>query len=182
MSRVKTPSPAEPPAIVEMEKVITGESIREKLSAVGELVTAEYAATELGGYESAKAAELFGQGVSVPRTRTRFLYSYDGVTRAGIDCSAITVEKDDGLMRIRVVLPKAKLFRTELAADSFRYYDERTGTFTPIAIPDLTAVDPVLAQTVEQHAVEGGLLSKADEQACSLVSALLEGMFASDGF
>lgn len=170
------------PTVIEVEKPITGESLQEKLRAAGTLVTEEYASTEVGSYESRKAAELFGQGVTVPLTRASFLYCYEGTIRAGVELAELTLEKDDALKTITVRLPKAKLLGSELTADSFRYYDEKIGAFSPIAVASPDAVNPILKENTEKRAVENGLLTRADERAKTLVAALLNGMFASDGY
>lgn len=170
------------PTVIEVEKPITGEALQEKLRAAGVLVTEEYASTEVGSYESRKAAELFGQGVTVPLNRASFLYSYEGAIRAGVELAELTVEKDDAIKTITVRLPKAKLLGSELLADSFRYYDEQTGAFSPIVIPSPDAVSPILRENAERRAVENGLLTRADERAKTLIAALLEGMFGADGY
>lgn len=182
--RSKEPKKVEtvPPTIIEVEKVVTGEAMQEKLRAAGELVTAEYASTEAGSYVTRRAAELFGQGVAVPSSRTNFLYCYEGTIRAGVDFSGVTVEKDDELKQITVRLPKAKIISSELAADSFRYLDDRTGVFNPIAVPSMEGISPILKENVEKRAVESGLLTRADEQARGMMRSLVEGVFGADGY
>lgn len=171
-----------PPAVVEIEMVVTGEALQEKLRGIGELATEEYACTEVGSYASSRAAELFGANVQVPLTRTNIIYSYDGVIRAGIDCAGITVEKDDTLKRIRVCLPAAKVLSTEFLPDSFRVYDDKANLFNPIQIASLADVNPVLLENAATHAVDNGLLERADEHARILVKTLLEGAFKSDEY
>ena len=170
------------PAVIEVEKTITGEALQAKLRAAGVLVTQEYASTEVGSYESRNAAELFGQGVTVPLNRASFLYCYEGVTRAGVDLTELTLEKDDEFKTITVRLPKARILGTELKADSFRYYDEKTGTFSPIAVASPDAVNPILKENAEKRAADNGLLTYADESAKTQIAALLEGMFGTDGY
>ena len=171
-----------PPTIIEVEKIVSGEAMQEKLRAVGELVTAEYASTEAGSYETRKAAELFGEGVAVASNRNNFLYCYEGTIRAGVDFSGVTVEKDDALKQITVRLPKAKILGSELAINSFRYLDDRTGAFNPIAVASAEGVSPILKENVEKRAVESGLLTRADERARGMIGSLVEGAFGTDGY
>ena len=172
----------ETPAVIEVETVVSGEIMQEKLRGIGELATEEYAYTEVGSYDSRKSVEIFGQTIGIPLTRATFIYSYDGAIKAGIDFTAVTVEKDETSKQIVVRLPKAKILSSELFTDSFRLYDEKNNIFNPIGVEAVTETNRVLQQNAETRAVENGLLDRADVQARALISSLLESAFDLDGY
>ena len=180
----KKPRAAEntPTAVVEIEKIVSGDAIQEKLRAVGELTSEEYAYAETGSYETRKAAELFGQGAKVPTTRANFFYRYEGVIRAGVDFSEARVEKDDTLKSIAVYLPKAKILNSELAAGDFSVYNEKTNTFDPIGVEAAAEQVAALREEAETRAVENGLLDRADENARDLVEAMIGSAYSADGY
>lgn len=172
----------ETPTVIEVESVVTGEIMQEKLRGIGELATEEYAYTEVASYDSRKTVELFGQNVNVPLTRSSFIYSYDGAIKAGIDFTGVSVEKDDSLKIITVRLPTARILSSELFLDSFRLYDEKNNIFNPIGVESLNDANLLLKENAEKRAVENGLLERADEQARILIRSLLESTFRIDGY
>ncbi len=172
----------ETPAVVEIETVISGEIMQEKLQSIGELATEEYTYTEVGSYDSRKSVELFGKNIGIPLTRASFIYSYDGAIKAGIDFTGIRVEKDDELKRIVVILPKAKILSSELFADSFRLYDEKNNIFNPIGVESVTDASRQLKENAENRALENGLLERADEHARAMVRTFLESAFGLDDY
>lgn len=172
----------ETPTVIEVKTIVTGEIMQEKLRAIGELATEEYTYTEVASYDRSKSVELFGQNVNIPLTRTSFIYSYDGAIKAGIDFTAVTVEKDDTLKRVTVRLPKAKILSSELFLDSFRLYDEKNNIFNPITVESVTETNHLLQENAEARAVEKGLLERADEHARALIRSVLESAFDVEGY
>ena len=116
--------------ITETETTISGEIIQAGLADIGELATEEYYFTEVETYDSTKTFMDF----NLPFTTTRFVYSYDGVIKAGIDFTGIEVEKDDLLKTITIRLPKSKILSSEIDESSFQVYDEEQSIFNKVSI------------------------------------------------
>jgi hypothetical protein len=151
------------------ETVITGEIIREGLADIGELATQEYYFTEVESYDSQKKVNDF----KIPLTTSRFVYSYDGMIKAGIDFTGIQVEKDDLKKLIMVKLPKAKILSVEIYEDSFKVYDEKQSIFNQVSISDFNNTNANLKARAEERAIERGLLDKANDNAVLLLKNFL---------
>lgn len=167
---------------VETKTVITGEMMQEKLREIGELATEEYAYTEVGTYDSSMSVQIFGYGVSIPLTQSKFIYSYDGIIKAGIDFTHITVEKNEETGRVTVTLPKAVILSSELDEDSFELYDERNNIFNPFSVSDVNTTNRTLKTSAEDKAISKGLLTRADANAKALISGLLQSAYDLSGY
>lgn len=146
---------------------ITSDLIGQQLLDVQELSTVEYFYTNMGRYEN----QLDFYGWQVPFTTKRFIVSYDGVIKAGIDLSELKVSISGGT--IVVALPPAKILSHEIPEESIEVFDETRNIFNQIAIEDYTGFVADQRADVEQKAVEKGLLTQADEKARSAVENLL---------
>ena len=105
-------------ADVEREPSITSDLISEKLITVNELVTVDYIYTNMGKFED--VSDFYGW--NVPFTKKRFIVSYDGRIKAGIDMSKVRVEvKKD---KIQISLPEPKIFSHEIDHSSLELFDE----------------------------------------------------------
>ena len=162
-------------AIIGENTAISGETIRSGLNGIGELATEEYYFTQVETYDSTKSAQLFNITFDIPLTRTRFIYSYDGVIKAGVDFTKIEVEKDDLRRVITVTLPKSHILSTEIDFDSFELYDEQQSIFNPVSVRDVNDTNRAMMQTAEKDALAKGLLDRADKNAETLVKNFLRG-------
>lgn len=154
---------------------ISGETIRSGLNDIGELATEEYYFTQVETYDSTKSAQLFNITFDLPLTHTRFIYSYDGVIKAGIDFSEVTLEKDDLKRLITVSLPKAHILSSEIDYDSFELYDEKASLFNPIHVSDVNDTNRMMLRSAEKAALDKGILERADKNAEALVKNFLRG-------
>lgn len=146
---------------------ITSDLISQQLSNIQELSTVEYYYTNMGRFEN----QLDFYGWAVPLTRKSFIISYDGVIKAGVDLSAVTVSVSGG--QIIVTLPEAEIFSHEIPEDSIVIFDETHNIFNPITISDYTGFTQDQKAEVEAGVVENGLLAQANERACTAVERLL---------
>ncbi len=155
--------------LTETETVISGEVIKEGLADIGELATEEYYFTEVESYDSSKSFMDF----KLPFTTSKFVYSYDGLIKAGIDFTAVEVEKDDLLKTITVKLPKAKILSSEIDESSFQVYDEKQSIFNKVSISNFNDTNADLKNRAEERAIKKGLLDKADANATMLIKNFL---------
>ncbi len=154
--------------IVEVEREITVETLRDGLNEMGYLITEEYYFTDLMGYTS--FLSFFRTDIPIPFTESSYLVSYDGVVSAGMDLSAARVEKDDEHKRVTVRLPAASIKSVDIDLNSFQLREEKTGLGNPISVRDFNSSLQELENAARQKAVERGLLEKADENARVVVS------------
>ena len=97
---------------------------------IGELVTQAGYFTNV--QKQNEDQKLFG--MSVPFTTSQYIFSYDGVVKAGLDFSKIEVQIDDANKLATVKLPKIEIFDISIDNESLKIYDESQSIFTPLHI------------------------------------------------
>ena len=159
---------------VETKTAITAEVVEGQLRDVGELASEEYAYREVATFDSTKSVQIFGHELSLPLTQSRFIYSYEGTIRAGIDFAQIDAEVDESTKQIRVILPASRILSSELDETSFELYDEQNNIFNPFSVKDVNETNRALKENAERRALDGGLLERADANARTMVRSLLQ--------
>ena len=166
--------------IVEVEKTVSAEILRDGLRDMGVLETEEYYFTEvISGSNMLQLdldLKLFRINEPIPLTESSFLASYDGVVTAGIDFEQIAVAKDDELRLIQITLPHSEILHVDIDPESFTLYDEKKGIGTRITMEDYNAALTELERTAAAKAEERGLLQKADRNAETLIRNFVESM------
>lgn len=154
--------------IVRTEKVITAETIQDGLRDMGFLLTEEYYFTEVVSYSSIKKFV-----IEWSFTESSYLASYDGVVAAGIDCSRITVEKDDENKTILISVPKAQARPADIDPNSLVVYSEKEGAGNHISIEDYNNSLIELEKAAEKKAVERGVLDRANANAERMIRSFV---------
>lgn len=165
----------EVPVEVEVEKKISSEVIQDGLRSIGELATQEYSYTEVGTLEKKTLTEIFGISITLPGTKSSYIYSYDGVIKAGLDFAQIAIEKDDETKAIVATLPRCRITSHQFVEGSFELYDEKNSVFNPVSIRDFDLSNTQLKASAEKKALDKGLLETADENAKALIESFLRG-------
>lgn len=149
--------------------------VQSQITEIAELATATYSYTELGQYESSK--EFYG--TKVPFTTNKFILTYDGVIKAGVDVGKAQIEEKDGTITVR--LPQAQVISHEIDENSVKVFDEKTSIFNQFTVEDYTAFYADQKKSVEEKAISKGLLTEARSQAVKAVTAALEPLVGEDG-
>ncbi len=149
------------------EPQITGDLLASRLRSVQELVTVSYYYTNMGRFEN----QVDFYGWKVPFTTKSFIVSYDGVIKAGVDLEQLQVSIGDG--EVTVTLPESRIISHEIPEDSLEVFDESDNLFNHITIEDYTAFTQDQKSAMEQRAVDGGLLDRANQEARTAVDSLL---------
>ena len=167
-------------SLVKEQESVVLETVQDGLKAMGELVTEEYAFTEVITYSNLKQF----LGIDLPWTETNYIASYDGVIRAGIDFAAVkvTVEPRDDGEHLTVTLPKAEIQSTEIDPDSFILYSEKTGLGNPLSASDFNQSLTELEHDAQKNAIEKGVLDRADEQARLLIERFIQSVLIEDTY
>ena len=152
----------------EQQPVITSDLLGQQLQTVQELVSVEYHYTNMGKFEN----QVDFYGWKVPFTTKRFLVSYDGLIKAGVDLSGATVEVDEVQKSVTITLPESRILSHEIPEDSIQVFDETRNIFNPITIEDYTGFTRDQEAEVEQRAIDEGLHTGASEKAREAVETL----------
>lgn len=146
---------------------ITSALLGQRLSAIQELATQEYHYTNMGRFQN----QLDFYGWKVPFTTKSFIVAYDGVIKAGVDLSELQVEVSG--KTISVTLPEGEILSHEIDEDSLEVFDETKNIFNPIQIEDYTGFTADQKASMEQRAIDEGLLTAASERARTVVEEFL---------
>lgn len=149
--------------------------VQSQITEIAELATVTYSYTELGQYESSK--EFYG--TKVPFTTNKFILTYDGVIKAGVDVGKAQIEEQGGTITVR--LPQAQVLSHEIDENSVKVFDEKTSIFNQFTVEDYTAFYADQKKSVEEKAISKGLLTEARSQAVKAVTAALEPLVGEDG-
>ena len=154
---------AKEPEIVPPDPVV----LESQLSDIAELATVRYHYTNMGQFENSNDF----YGVKIPFTTKKFVLTYDGEIKAGVNLAEAEVELRD--TTVHVILPPAELLSHEIDPDSVEVFDEKTSLFNAFHVEEFAAFQADQKEAMEQKAKENGLLQEASEQARRSVEQLL---------
>lgn len=138
-----------------------------RLAEVSELASVTYTYTNMAQFENSDDF----YGMKIPFTTKKFILSYDGTIKAGIDLGDVEIEVRDN--DVTVTLPEAEILAHEIDADSVEIFDEKTSIFNPFTIEDFTAFQAAQREVMEEKALQRGLLAQAREKAGNSVRLML---------
>ena len=153
--------------------VITDSLISEQLNALRELVTTEYLYTNSGKYENQNQITIIGKDINIPFTGKRFIVAYDGRIKAGIDIGQTQIDIDEDARAITIALPKSEIISHETFEDTLVVLDETNNVFNPISIENYNEFVSAQKDSMEEKAIERGLLTNADVEAKLMVQSFL---------
>lgn len=156
------------PVVSEIVTVNT-EIIEDGLKEMGTLITQEYYFTQVEEYKSTERVWIFDSKAS-------FIFSYDGVVTAGIDCNDIDISKDDEAKLIKVQIPKSEIIGVNIDHDSFKIYEEKEGLWNKL---DMTKYNNSIIEfenEAKSKALNKGIIDKADENAKNLIESFINSL------
>lgn len=116
-------------------------------------------------------------GWEVPFTEKKFIITYNGSIKSGIDLNYVTVAVLNDKKQIKVNLPEAKILSHEIDEDSIKIFDEKNSIFNPLKVEDFKSFATDQKDNVEKEAIKKGLLTEAETHS---KDAILE-TFSIDG-
>ena len=152
--------------VVEEIVTVNTEIIKDGLKEMGTLITQEYYFTQVEEYKSTERVWIFDSKAS-------FIFSYDGVVTAGIDCNDIEITKDDEAKIINVKIPKSNIIGVNIDHDSFKIYEEKEGLWNK---RDMTKYNNSIIEfenEAKNKAINKGIIDKADENAKTLIESFI---------
>ncbi|MCP1103430.1 hypothetical protein M2454_002283 [Aequitasia blattaphilus] len=132
---------------------------------IGELVTQSAYCTEVSVSENSR--QLFG--ATIPFTKSKQMYSYDVVIKAGYDFNEITWKANESTIEVK--LPEPKVMSNEIDMESFKVYHEDESIFSPITLDDNNDALKELKETAQKDAIEKGLLENARSNAEKILTS-----------
>lgn len=162
----------------EKEPVITRELLSQQLYTIQELAVVEYYYTNMGKFEN----QIDFYGWEVPFATKRFILSYNGTIKAGVDLEKTEIRVDDASHTVAVLLPEGRVLSHEILEDSIEVFDETKNIFNHITIEDYTGFTREQKQVIEKKAIEEGLLATASEKARKAVESLFSLLPGMDGY
>ena len=151
----------------EPKAVMTSAQLSSQLEDIGELATVKYLYTNMGKFEESNEFK----GFKIPFTTKRFIVTYDGIIKAGIDTTDMTIDVKDNI--ITVSLPPSRILSHQVDNDSLQVFDETNNIFNQIKIEDYSDFCAEQETAMEQKAIASGLLDEADEKAKSVICDIL---------
>ncbi|HPW53635.1 MAG TPA: DUF4230 domain-containing protein [Erysipelotrichaceae bacterium] len=148
--------------------------IEERINSISELATVEYYYTTIGKYENYK--DFYGW--KIPLTTTKFLITYDGVIKAGIDISKVKIYLSDKTVVIEV--PKATVLSHEVEFDTMQIMYESYSIFNQMQITDYNSFMLNEAKAMVTKAANDGLFQKAQQNAVKIIQDLIEPLIPED--
>ena len=151
---------------VEETVTINTEIIEDGLREMGQLVTEEYYFTQVEEYSSSKKILFFDSKAS-------FIYSYDGVVSAGIDCNDVKIDKDDEAKKITIHIPEAEIYEVSIDYNSFKIFEEKEGLWNKTTITNYNDSLVEFEKAARSKADEKGIIDKANDGARKMVESFV---------
>ncbi len=114
--------------------------------------------------------EIFG--VEVPFTKSKYIYSYDVVVKAGLNFEKINWKESDN--KIKVKMPELYITDSYIDEESGKIYHEEESIFSPITLEEEMLARSKLVETGVNDAVENGLYDKAKENAEKMMTSFFK--------
>lgn len=113
-------------------------------------------------------------------TQNKFGMYYQAVVKAGIDISKVKVDVDDAGKKVYVNLPKAEITDVNVDENTVNFYDENFALFKYEEKEDAAAAITEAEEAAKETALNLDLLDSADEQAQTVIKALIQDMVPDD--
>lgn len=150
--------------------VVDSQTVKSQLASLQELVTQEYIYTN-ADKRTQDAKWLLGKWG--PGSKSTLILTYDGIIKAGIDMSKVTVEVNEENRTITVTLPDSEITDNNIPQDSITVVESKDGLFNEITLDDYNTFISEQKIIMEEKAIERGLLEKADKEAQKAIEAFL---------
>ena len=138
--------------------------LNEHTAEISELATNEYLFTNSGRFTD-KSVSWLPDWV----TEKSFLMKWDGVIKAGIDLSKISVTIEENI--IKITLPRADILSYEVK--KVEVLDEKNNIFNPISATDTVNFLEQTKEAMKLRAVGNGLLDQAQINAEKTIESLI---------
>jgi len=119
-------------------------------------------------------------GWNIPFTTRKYIFTYDGTMKLGIDGTRIKVEDGEavegGLPVIRVVLPPIKILSHEIADNTIEVFEQSQTIFNEINIQDAFRVTAERKREMEEKVMADNVVNEARASTEQQFGALLRAL------
>ncbi len=158
-----------PTPIIETVEIIKEPVINDlHLEELGELATET--AYYTGAIKKEEAIQFFKTDWKIPLTKHEYLFTIDGIIKAGYDFSKIEYSIDHDRKIIQISLPECIILSNELDLDSVQVYDIKNNVFNPIKVTDVTDSLSSIKKEGQDRAKAHGLIIDARNTAVLLLT------------
>ena len=119
-------------------------------------------AKDLGGWE-------------IPFTTKKYIFTYDGVIKLGIDGTQIQVEKETG-SSIRILLPPIKILSHQILDNSIEVFEQSQSIFNEIKIAETFTITAGRKNEMEKKVLNSSVVKEAQTSMEQQLGALLKGL------
>ncbi len=141
--------------------------LENRLEEISELASVSWSYTNMAQFENKNVF----YGMTLPFTTKKFILTYDGEIKAGVDLRKAKVDISGTQVHVR--LPQAEILSHEIDENSVEVFDEQASIFNPFTVEDFTAFQADQKAAMEKKALDRGLLREGREKAADGVSLLL---------
>lgn len=114
-------------------------------------------------------------GIALPFTEKKYVFSYDGTVKAGIDFKNVRIETIGNEIHVRI--PEAEIFGVQVDPESYTIYYEGDSIFNKLKIEDVNEAQKALEKEVREKAVANGILENATNNARMLITGYLSALY-----
>jgi hypothetical protein len=149
--------------LTELDAVV----LENRLEEISELASVSWSYTNMAQFENKNVF----YGMTLPFTTKKFILTYDGEIKAGVNLRKAAVDISGTQVHIR--LPQAEILSHEIDENSVEVFDEKASIFNPFTVEDFTAFQSDQKAAMEKRALDKGLLKEGREKAADSVNLLL---------
>jgi len=150
---------------------ISTHTVVKEVLPIGEYASLVYRYTSVVKNISAKDFS----GWEIPFTTKKYIFTYDGVIKLGIDGTQIQVEKETGSV-IHILLPPVKILSHEIVDHSVEVFEQSQTIFNTIKIAEAFKVTADRKQEMEEKVMAGSVIKEAQTSMEQQLGALLKGL------
>lgn len=165
--------------VQETVPVITRDILEEQIGSLSELVTKKYMYRNATRQENDKT---WLWGWTMPFSDTSLLAMYDGVITASIDLKEIKFNVNEDSKIITITMPASKIFDHNIPQETINVVEVKNNLFNKITFNDYNKFISAEKVTMEQKAIEQGLLIDAKKEAKILIEAFIKNIPGADQY
>lgn len=143
--------------------------LKNKVSEISELATAEYSFTNADKFSDTKGIVKAFDWM----TKKSFVLKWEGKIKAGVDLKDVEFKTSVKNKVITITLPHSDILSYETDLDSVKVLDEKDGLFNPVTLNDTAKFNRESKYDMQKRAVDTGLLEKADRNLEIIITNLL---------
>jgi len=150
---------------------ISTHTVVKEVLPIGEYASLAYRYTSVVKNISAK--DFSGWGI--PFTTKKYIFTYDGVIRLGVDGTQIQVDEEAKSV-IRITLPPIKILSHEIVDNSVEVFEQSQTIFNEIKIAETFKVTADRKQEMEEKVMGSSVVKEAQISMEQQLGALLKGL------